>query len=71
MANLKNFVTQLDKEDEMAMMMKTGITDEGGMMASFVSSFPEIEEIGELDDDEVRDRSPSDDETMIASKSMV
>lgn len=53
----------------MAMMMKTATTDTGGVMASFISSFPEIEEIGELDDDEVRDRSPSDDETMIMSKS--
>lgn len=48
----------------MAMFMRTSSTGDGGMMASFISSFPDVEEIGEIDDDEERERSPSDDETV-------
>jgi hypothetical protein len=38
------------------------------MMASLISSFPDVEEIGEIDEDEERDRSPSDDETILNIK---
>jgi len=69
LGSLKSFVTQEDKEEELAMVMKTATTEDGGVMASFVSSFPGVEEIGEVDGGEVREGSPSDDETMMMSRS--
>jgi hypothetical protein len=70
LGSMKTFISQEDRKEENAMVMKTSVTEDGEMMASFTTGF-DIDMISEIDRDEVVERSPSDDESVLIRSSTV